>query len=141
MFARVGAYERVEAGAISLMAEGVWAIIGLRCRDLMPFVSGNAGVRRLETAGLKRSNPVAKRSMILYRLDPTERDQWDALCEHRGMTQTAVMTRLLGWFAKQDDLVQMSVMSLMTDEARQQLSKKLVARIANPGKGSSGPTI
>jgi hypothetical protein len=67
-------------------------------------------------------------------LDASAKDELDKVCEKRGMTQIAVMSRLVGWFVKQDDVIQTAVMSTLSDGAMSQLAKQLLKRFA--GKSS-----
>jgi hypothetical protein len=41
------------------------------------------------------------------------------------------MSRLVGWFVKQDDMIQTAVMSTLSDAAMTQLAKQLLKKLAN----------
>ncbi|HEX4056619.1 MAG TPA: hypothetical protein VHX86_20355 [Tepidisphaeraceae bacterium] len=47
------------------------------------------------------------------------------------MTQIAVMSRLVGWFVRQDDVIQTAVMATLSDQAMSQLAKQLLKRLAS----------
>ena len=47
----------------------------------------------------------AKRAVIRLQLDIAAKQALDKLCERRGMTQIAVLSRLVKWFANQDEIV------------------------------------
>jgi hypothetical protein len=64
-------------------------------------------------------------------LDASAKGDLDKVCEKRGMTQIAVMSRLVGWFVKQDDVIQTAVMSTLSDAAMTQLAKQLLKKLAN----------
>ena len=56
------------------------------------------------------------------------------------MTQIAVLSRLVKWFGKQDEVVQASVLSLLSDDMLGSLSKVLIERPpAAGGKKSATP--
>jgi hypothetical protein len=82
---------------------------------------------------------MSKRAVIRLQLDLAAKKALDALCESRGMTQISVLSRLVKWFSKQDDIVQASILGLLSDQTLAQLSATLHKRIqsqsgkANPG--------
>jgi hypothetical protein len=79
-----------------------------------------------------------KRAIMRIQLDMSAKAELDKLCEKRGMTQIAVMTRLVGWFVRQDELIQTSVMSSLSDGSISQLAKQLLKRLASErGSGSA----
>ncbi len=69
---------------------------------------------------------MAKQAIIRLQLDLPAKQQLDKLCERRGMTQIAVLSRLVKWFGKQDEVVQASVLSLLSDDMLGSLSKVLI---------------
>ncbi len=75
---------------------------------------------------------MAKRTQAAARLqlDPAAKRALDTLCERRGMTQIAMLARLVSWFGKQDEVVQASVLGLLSDEALADLAHVLVQREA-----------
>jgi len=72
----------------------------------------------------------AKRAIMRIQLDASAKNELDRLCEKRGMTQIAVMSRLVGWFIRQDDLIQTAVMDTLSDAAMAKLAKQLLKRLA-----------
>ena len=73
---------------------------------------------------------MAKRAVIRLQLDIAAKQQLDKLCEKRGMTQIAVLSRLVKWFAGQDEMIQASVLGLLSDEMLGDLGKTLHQRLA-----------
>jgi hypothetical protein len=74
---------------------------------------------------------MAKRAVIRLQLDIVAKQQLDKLCEKRGMTQIAVLSRLVKWFGKQDEVVQASVLGLLSDEMLGDLGEILLKRLSN----------
>lgn len=74
---------------------------------------------------------MAKRAVIRLQLDIAAKQQLDKLCEKRGMTQIAVLSRLVKWFGRQDEVVQASVLGLLSDEMLGDLGEILLKRLAN----------
>ncbi len=76
---------------------------------------------------------MSKRAIIRLQLDIPAKRELDQLCERRGMTQIAVLSRLVKWFGKQDEIVQASVLSLLSAEHLGELSAILLQRKNNAG--------
>ncbi|CAA9394957.1 MAG: hypothetical protein AVDCRST_MAG64-1388 [uncultured Phycisphaerae bacterium] len=79
---------------------------------------------------------MAKRAVIRLQLDVAAKQQLDKLCERRGMTQIAVLSRLVKWFGRQDEVVQASVLGLLSDEMLGDLSQVLLKRLAATSEGA-----
>jgi predicted transcriptional regulator len=69
-------------------------------------------------------------------LDSATKDELDELCEKRGMTQVAVMSRLVNWFIKQDDLIKTAVLASLSEESLSRLAKQLHKRLELRGGGA-----
>jgi len=68
-------------------------------------------------------------------LDTGSKEELDEFCDKRGMTQIAVMSRLVGWFVKQDEIIQTAVMASLTDDTLSRLAKQLLKRMEVQAKG------
>jgi len=78
----------------------------------------------------------ARRAIMRIQLDAATKDDLDELCDKRGMTQIAVMSRLVGWFVKQDDVIQTAVLASLSDETLSRLAKQLLKRLEVQGRGA-----
>jgi len=78
----------------------------------------------------------SRRATMRIQLDSATKNELDELCEHRGMTQIAVMSRLVDWFVRQDDLIKTSILSSLSEETLSQLAKQLRKHLETKGKGS-----
>ena len=72
----------------------------------------------------------AKRAVIRLQLDLAAKQALDVLTERRGMTQIAVLSRLVKWFANQDEIVQASVLNLLSEAHLGDLSQILLKRLS-----------
>ena len=72
----------------------------------------------------------AKRAIIRLQLDVTAKQALDKMCEQKGMTQISVLSRLVKWFANQDEVVQASVLGLMSEQHLGDLSQILLGRMS-----------
>jgi len=79
----------------------------------------------------------SKRPIIRLQVDIRAKEALDALCELRGMTQVAVASRLLKWFVAQDEVVQGTILGLLSDSAVASLGELLLKRIAAAAEKSS----
>ena len=71
-----------------------------------------------------------KRPIVRLQVDIGAKEALDALCELRGMTHIAVTSRLLKWFVAQDEVVQATILGLVSDSAVAKLPEMLLKRIA-----------
>jgi hypothetical protein len=79
----------------------------------------------------KGKNDMAdKRSIMRIQIDASAKDELDKICSKRGMTQIAMMSRIVGWFIRQDDVIQSAVLSTLSDQALANLSKQLLKKMA-----------
>jgi hypothetical protein len=81
---------------------------------------------------------MAKRAVIRLQLDIVAKQQLDKLCERRGMTQIAVLSRLVKWFGRQDEVVQASVLGLLSDEMLGDLAEILLKRLSAKADAAQG---
>jgi hypothetical protein len=72
----------------------------------------------------------AKRSIMRIQLENSSKDRLESICKRRGMTQITVMSRLVDWFAMQDDYVQTAVLATLSDNSMQSLAKTLLKKIS-----------
>jgi hypothetical protein len=52
------------------------------------------------------------------------------LSDHHGMTQVAMMSRVVEWFANQDELIQSAVLGRFPSEIEQDIAKLVLKRMA-----------
>jgi hypothetical protein len=80
----------------------------------------------------------AKRSIMRIQLDTAAKDRLETICKRRGMTQIALMSRLVNWFSYQDDFMQTAVLATLSDESMAALAKSLLKKIISSEKASGG---
>jgi hypothetical protein len=76
----------------------------------------------------------AKRAIMRVQLDMAAKDELDKLCDKRGMTQIAMMSRLVGWFVQQDEFIQTAVMGSVSEGTMARLAKQLLKKMASNSK-------
>lgn len=80
----------------------------------------------------------AKRSIMRIQLDTTAKDRLETICKRRGMTQIAVMSRLVNWFSLQDDYIQTAVLQTLSDASMSQLAKSLLKHLSSDKTSAGG---
>ena len=73
----------------------------------------------------------ARRAIMRIQLDATAKGDLEKFCEKRGMTQIAVMSRLVGWFVRQDDLIQTAVMGSISETSLAKLARQMLKHLAS----------
>jgi len=71
-----------------------------------------------------------QRAVIRLEMESTSKKQLDEVCEKRGMTQIAVLSRLMKWFGGQDEMIQASVLGLLSEKMLGDLGQTLHQRLA-----------
>jgi hypothetical protein len=69
-------------------------------------------------------------AIIRLQLDLPAKQALDALCDRRGMTQIAALSRIVSWLVKQDEILQAWVLNLMSQEHLSDMSRVLLDRVA-----------
>jgi hypothetical protein len=64
-----------------------------------------------------------KTPMMRLQLDNEAKARLDMVCKRRGMTQIALMTRLVNWFIQQDDYILTEVLRTLSDGSMASLAK------------------
>jgi hypothetical protein len=75
----------------------------------------------------------SKRAIMRIQLETGAKTALERVSSRRGMTQIAMMTRLVQWFVRQDEVIQTAVMNSLSDEAIASLSRTLLKRYADRG--------
>jgi hypothetical protein len=81
-----------------------------------------------------------KRAVIRIQVDVEAKQRLSQLCNKRGMTQIAVLSRVVTWLTKQNDLIQTAILSGLNPADQRALAKLLLKRMAddNPGRNEPG---
>ena len=67
-----------------------------------------------------------KQAIIRLQLDGGAKEKLDEVCDLRGMTQIAVLSRLVKWFAVQDEVLQAAVLDLLSERRLGELAGALL---------------
>jgi hypothetical protein len=61
------------------------------------------------------------------------KDALDSLCERRGMTQIAALSRTVKWLVAQDEVIQATILNLLSAENAGELAAIILQRIQAKG--------
>ena len=73
------------------------------------------------------------RHIMRIELKPAAKKQLAALHEAHGMTQVAMMSRLVSWFTEQPKAIQAAVMGQFPDEIKPDIAKLILEHMAKGG--------
>jgi hypothetical protein len=77
---------------------------------------------------------MAQRITNRYELLPEAKQGLEAISNAKGMTQVAILARLMEWFADQSDLVQGAVLGLYPKEIQPEVAELILKQMAKKKK-------
>jgi len=77
---------------------------------------------------------MASRIIVRIELTPPAKDALNDLTDKAGMTQVALLSRLVEWFSHQSDMIQASVLGQYPAEIEQDIAKMILKRMASGKK-------
>ena len=79
---------------------------------------------------------MAKRIIMRIELTPTAKDSVQDFADQAGMTQFAITSRLVEWFALQPETIQSAVLGRYPEEIEVDIAKLLLKRLGNTAKAT-----
>jgi hypothetical protein len=73
---------------------------------------------------------MARRHIMRIELSGPAKTKVSQLSDYHGMTQVAMMSRIVEWFATQDELIQSAVLGRFPSEIEQDIAKLVLKRMA-----------
>lgn len=74
---------------------------------------------------------MASRIIVRIELTPSAKDALNDLTDKAGMTQVALLSRLVEWFAHQSDMIQASVLGQYPSEIEADVAKLILKRMSS----------
>jgi hypothetical protein len=71
----------------------------------------------------------ASRVIVRIELTPSAKAGVLGIAKHNGMTQVAVTSRLLGWFARQDELIQAAILGHYPHAIQSEVAELIIKRL------------
>jgi hypothetical protein len=71
------------------------------------------------------------RIIIRIELTPGAKSRLKGICEKTGMTQVAVLSRMVEWFAGQSEVIQAAVLGHYPAEVQAEVAKLILRRMAS----------
>jgi hypothetical protein len=81
-----------------------------------------------------------KRVVMRLELTPTAKQTLASISQERGMTQVAVASRLVEWFAKQPESVQTAVLGQYPSDYAPQIARLILSQMAEDDKADETPS-
>ena len=78
------------------------------------------------------------RASVRVELDPTAKERVEQVCHRKGMTQIAIVSRLVDWFVRQPEVVQRAILGQFSEHAQAELWQRLLHGLA---QGENAPTV
>lgn len=66
------------------------------------------------------------RSIIRIQINKSAKNRLESLCDQRGMTQIATVSRLVAWFANQDETSQATILGLLPQPPSDELARNVL---------------
>jgi hypothetical protein len=80
---------------------------------------------------------MASRIIVRLELTPAAKQGLEDVSHQRGMTQVAVTSRLLEWFANQSEFIQAAILGHYPQLIQGEISEIILKRMAQDGKKTS----
>lgn len=77
----------------------------------------------------------ASRIIVRIELTPSAKQQLNGIAKRNGATQVAVTSRVLEWFATQDELVQAGILGHYPHAIQGEIAKLILKRMGKASKG------
>lgn len=77
---------------------------------------------------------MAARIIVRIELTPDAKSRLNELCKKAGMTQVALLSRLVEWFAGQNDMIQAAVLGQYPAELEADIAKLILKRLTEKAK-------
>lgn len=74
---------------------------------------------------------MSRRFIMRIELTGPAKQKLSTLSDHHGMTQVAMMSRVIEWFASQNELIQSAVLGRFPNEIEQDVAKMILKRMAS----------
>jgi hypothetical protein len=75
--------------------------------------------------------PMASRIIVRIELTPSAKEALNELTDKAGMTQVALLSRLVEWFSHQTDMIQAAVLGQYPSEIEADIAKLILKRMAS----------
>ena len=75
---------------------------------------------------------MSPRIIVRIELTPNAKECVNEMCERRGMTQVALLSRLVEWFSKQPEILQVTALELLPPDIAPDIARLALKSLAGP---------
>jgi len=80
---------------------------------------------------------MAERIILRIELTPKAKEHLEQLSDRQGMTQVAMLSRVIEWYAHQPEIIQRIIVGHLPPEIEQDVERLVLRQLAKPGKRTS----
>jgi len=80
---------------------------------------------------------MAERIILRIELTPKAKEHLEQLSDRQGMTQVAMLSRVIEWYAHQPEIIQRIIVGHLPPEIEQDVARLVLRQLAKPGKRTS----
>lgn len=80
---------------------------------------------------------MSQRIILRIELTPTAKEHLNQVSDTLGMTQVAMLSRLVEWFSRQPEMIQRIIVGHLPTQIQQEVARLMLRRMATGGKKES----
>jgi hypothetical protein len=78
---------------------------------------------------------MASRIIMRIELTPKAKEHLEQISERQGMTQVAMLSRVIEWYARQPEVIQRIIVGHMPPEIQRDVARLVLQKLIKPNKG------
>jgi len=78
---------------------------------------------------------MASRIIMRIELTPKAKEHLEQISERQGMTQVAMLSRVIEWYARQPEVIQRIIVGHMPPEIQRDVARLVLQKLTKPNKG------
>src|SRR2546423_14083221 len=86
---------------------------------------------------LSGETAMTPRIILRIELTPKAKEHLEQISKRQGMTQVAMLSRVIEWYANQPEIIQRIIVGHLPSELQQDVARLVLRQIAQPGKKKS----
>ena len=83
---------------------------------------------------------MASRIILRIELTPKAKEHLEQLSDRQGMTQVAMLSRVIEWYAHQSEVIQRTIVGHLPAEIQQDVARLVLRQMTKPAKRRTNPS-
>lgn len=113
---------------------GIHGLFRRACHEPASCLAGTPAAGNVAGMAKQKASKRPTQLIVRLQLDLPAKGELERLAGRRGMTQSAVVSRMIEWFAGQDEVIQASVLNLLSEEHLGDVSTGMLRRLAGSAR-------